>query len=189
MTIADPIGAQLALCFILIFIIRTTFTAIYIDMFSKEDNSDSSMSNITLYDFLSFRGFLNFCVGFCLYWAILGLDDWWNINFAIIIGVIISVLLTFVYNAIIETVKLNISETPQDLIFRSGKVHSTSNRAVTLQVTFNGYENKFVVLPDEGYSLSDFKSGEIAYISRIEMPNENAIRFYARPYDNKNIIN
>lgn len=188
MTIADPIGAQLALCFILIFIIRTIFTAIYIDMFSEEYNN-SSTNNISFYDFLSFRGVLNFCVGFCLYWAALGLDDWWNINFAIIIGVVVSILLTFIYNIIIESVKSNISETPQDLIFRSGKVHSISNRAVTLQVTFNGYENKFVVLPDDGYSLNDFKSGEIAYISRIEMPTENAIRFYARPYANKNIIN
>ena len=43
--------------------------------------------------------------------------------------------------------------------------------------------DELVTVPDEGYSPSDFKTGELAFISKVESPTETSIRFYAKPYE------
>lgn len=188
--IVDPLGGWLALGFILIFVIKAILAAIGGDAdtdFDGDGDVDFDVNSdgfgFSASDFFSLKGFLNFGVGFCSSWALFGLDKWWNVGLAIVVGLITMFLLVLAYRACMKLEGTNVTETPKDLLYRIGTIYATTNSAVILQIKVNGRIDELVSVPDEGYSPSDFKTGELAFISKVESPTETSIRFYAKPYE------
>ena len=188
--IADPLGGWLALAFILVFIVKVILSAFGGDVdadFGADGDVDVDVNTdgfgFSASDFFSLKGFLNFGVGFCSSWALFGLDKWWNVGLAIVVGLITMFLLVLAYRACMKLEGTNTNEAPKDLLYRIGTIYTTTNSAVILQIKANGRIDELVTVPDEGYSPSDFKTGELAFISKVESPTETSIRFYAKPYE------
>ena len=186
--IVDSLGGWLALGFILVFIAKAILSAFGGDAdFGADGDVDIDVNTdgfgFSASDFFSLKGFLNFGVGFCSSWALFGLDKWWNVGLAIVVGLITMFLLVLAYRACMKLEGTNANEAPKDLLYRIGTIYTTTNSAVILQIKVNGRIDELVTVPDEGYSPSDFKTGELAFISKVESPTETSIRFYAKPYE------
>lgn len=186
--IVDSLGGWLALGFILVFIVKAFLSAIGGDVDIDTDvDTDIDINTdgfgFSASDFFSLKGFLNFGVGFCSSWALFGLDTWWRALIAVGVGLITMFLLVLVYRACMKLEGTNANEAPKDLLYRIGTIYTTTNSAVILQIKVNGRIDELVTVPDEGYSPSDFKTGELAFISKVESPTETSIRFYAKPYE------
>lgn len=186
--IVDSLGGWLALGFILVFIVKAFLSAIGGDVDIDTDvDTDIDINTdgfgFSASDFFSLKGFLNFGVGFCSSWALFGLDTWWRALIAVGVGLITMFLLVLVYRACMKLEGTNANEAPKDLLYRIGTIYTTTNSAVILQIKVNGRIDELVTVPDEGYSSSDFKTGELAFISKVESPTETSIRFYAKPYE------
>lgn len=186
--IVDSLGGWLALGFILVFIAKAFLSAIggSVDIDTDVDTDidiNTDGFGFSASDFFSLKGFLNFGVGFCSSWALFGLDTWWRALIAVGVGLITMFLLVLVYRACMKLEGTNANEAPKDLLYRIGTIYTTTNSAVILQIKVNGRIDELVTVPDEGYSPSDFKTGELAFISKVESPTETSIRFYAKPYE------
>lgn len=187
--IADSTGAWFALGFILIFVAKAALAVFGGDIDADVDvdtdievdvNTDGF--GFSASDFFSLKGFLNFGVGFCSYWALFGIDKWYNAVGAVFVGLLTMFLLLFVYRACMKLEGNNVGEKPKDLLYRIGTVYSATGSAVIIQLTVNGHIDEIVTVPDEGVDIKDFKAGELAFISRVETPSETSIRFYSKPY-------
>lgn len=186
--IVDSLGGWLALGFILVFIAKAILSAFGGDAdFGADGDVDIDVNTdgfgFSASDFFSLKGFLNFGVGFCSSWALFGLDTWWRALIAVGVGLITMFLLVLAYRACMKLEGTNTNEAPKDLLYRIGTIYTTTNSAVILQIKVNGRIDELVTVPDEGYSPSDFKTGELAFISKVESPTETSIRFYAKPYE------
>lgn len=186
--IVDSLGGWLALGFILVFIAKAFLSAIggSVDIDTDVDTDidiNTDEFGFSASDFFSLKGFLNFGVGFCSSWALFGLDTWWRALIAVGVGLITMFLLVLAYRACMKLEGTNANEAPKDLLYRIGTIYTTTNSAVILQIKVNGRIDELVTVPDKGYSPSDFKTGELAFISKVESPTETSIRFYAKPYE------
>lgn len=190
--IVDPLGGWLALGFILVFCLKAALAAIGGDV-DVDTDGDFDVSDIdtdvdgfgfSASDFFSLKGFLNFGVGFCSSWALFGLKGWYAL-LAIAVGLITMFLLLFVYRACMKLDGRIAVEKPADLLYRIGNVYTVTDNAVVIQLSVNGRIDELVTVPDDNVSASDFKVGDLAFISRVETPSETSVRFYSKPYDSK----
>ena len=181
--IVDSLGGWLALAFILVFIVKAFLSAIGGDVDIDTDidiNTDGF--GFSASDFFSLKGFLNFGVGFCSSWALFGLDTWWRALIAVGVGLITMFLLVFVYRACMKLEGISATDSPEDLLYRVGNVYAVTDNVVIIQMTVNGRIDELITVPDTGVTVKDFKTGDLAFISKVELPSKTSIRFYSLPY-------
>lgn len=185
--IVDSLGGWLALAFILLFVLKAVLAAIGGDIGIDSDvDTDIDVNadgfGFSASDFFSLKGFLNFGVGFCSSWALFGLDSWWRALIAVGVGLITMFLLVFVYRACMKLEGTTVTDSPEDLLYRIGNVYAVTDNAVVIQMTVNGRIDELITVPDSGATVKDFKTGDFAFISRVELPSKTSIRFYSLPY-------
>ena len=181
--IVDSLGGWLALGFILVFIVKAFLSAIGGDVDIDTDidiNTDGF--GFSASDFFSLKGFLNFGVGFCSSWALFGLDTWWRALIAVGVGLITMFLLVLVYRACMKLEGISATDSPEDLLYRVGNVYAVTDSVVIIQMTVNGRIDELITVPDSGATVKDFKTGDLAFISKVELPSKTSIRFYSLPY-------
>lgn len=185
--IVDSLGGWLALGFILVFIVKAFLSAIGGDVDIDTDvDTDIDINTdgfgFSASDFFSLKGFLNFGVGFCSSWALFGLDTWWRALIAVGVGLITMFLLVFVYRACMKLEGISATDSPEDLLYRVGNVYAVTDSVVIIQMTVNGRIDELITVPDSGATVKDFKTGDFAFISKVELPSKTSIRFYSLPY-------
>ena len=185
--IVDSLGGWLALGFILVFIVKAFLSAIGGDVDIDTDvDTDIDINTdgfgFSASDFFSLKGFLNFGVGFCSSWALFGLDTWWRALIAVGVCFFIMFLLVLVYRACMKLEGISATDSPEDLLYRVGNVYAVTDSVVNIQMTMNGRIDELITIPDSGATVKDFKTGDLAFISKVELPSKTSIRFYSLPY-------
>ena len=189
--IADPVGGWLAAVFILAFVIKAVLAVFGGDVdadFDTDGDIDIDVNTdgfgFSASDFFSLKGFLNFGVGFCTSWALFGLTGWYA-ALAVGVGLVTMFLLLYVYRACMKLEGGITVEKPTDLLYRIGNVYTVTDGAVLLQMSVNGRIDELMTVPDADVDISDFKVGDLAYISKVDTPTETSVRFYSKPYNQK----
>ena len=185
--IVDSLDGWLALAFILVFVLKAVLAAIGGDIGIDSDvDTDIDVNTdgfgFSASDFFSLKGFLNFGVGFCSSWALFGLDTWWRALIAVGVGLITMFLLVLVYRACMKLEGISATDSPEDLLYRIGNVYAVTDDVVIIQMTVNGRIDELITIPDSGATVKDFKTGDLAFISKVELPSKTSIRFYSLPY-------
>lgn len=190
--IKDPVGGWLALAFILIFVIKAVLA-----LFGADTDADGDIDfgedaggvdvnadgfGFSASDIFSLKGFINFGVGFCSYWALFGLSGG-NAVGAVIVGIVTFVLLLYAYRACMKLEGNTVLEKPEDLKNRPGTVYIKNDTNLVIQLEVNGRIDELTVLPDDSTNINDYKVGQVIYISDVRLNGEFPC-FFVKPYNN-----
>ena len=183
--IVDPVGGWLALAFIAVFLVKLILAVFGGDVDADTDadvdvdvNTDGF--GFSASDIFSLKGFLNFGVGFTSYWALFGLKDW-NALGAVAVGLLTLFLLLWAYRACMKLEEPISHEKPQDLLHRDGTVYGITGNTLVVQVPLDGRIAEVYVMPDSGYTLSDFKAGDRVTITDVLADSDVLVRLYCTP--------
>lgn len=183
--IKDPLGGWLALAFIVIFVVKAILALVGGDVDSDVDTDvdtdfdvDSGGFGLSASDVFSLKGFLNFGVGFCSYWALFTINGW-NALGAVVVGFVTLVLLLYAYRACMKLEGNVVLEEPDDIIYRNGTVYIIGNDFLTVQITINGRIDEVAMLPAPDTSLEDYHVGDLVTVVSYD---NDINKFYVKPF-------